>query len=212
MKKRKFLAVTIATLGGAVLCAAFPAQSRALGGRFCRFGARQSAARAYRTSWRATACAPCDSVQSYNETGASQCQEGYSALTAPPAPCDPVADSYWEEYCPGAPQEVAAARDELLAAVNQTRAAYGLASLKFDGKLEQGAARQVRICARQGCLIHTRAAVAEILAQSSGINGAIRQWLQSAPHRAALLSQSYTRAGVAVYQEGGRVWCAIQFY
>lgn len=98
-----------------------------------------------------------------------------------------------------------------LAAVNRTRAAYGLAALRGDAALDAGCAEATSHCASVGGLDHT--AGAEILAYNySGIDAAIVSWLNSPAHRAYLLSPSFTAAGVSVVRDKyGRVWCAVRF-
>lgn len=98
-----------------------------------------------------------------------------------------------------------------LAAVNRTRAAYGLAALRGDAALDAGCAQATSHCATVGGLDHT--AGNEILAYNqSGIDAAIVSWLNSPAHRAYLLSPSFTAAGISVVRDRyGRVWCAMRF-
>lgn len=98
-----------------------------------------------------------------------------------------------------------------LAAVNRTRAAYGLAALRGDAALNAGCAEATSHCATVGGLDHT--GENEILAYNqSGIEVAIQSWLQSSGHRAYLLSPNFTRAGISVVRDRhGRVWCAMRF-
>lgn len=100
----------------------------------------------------------------------------------------------------------------LLASANAVRARFGLPALSLDTGLEQGAARQTKICASSGTLIHGYG-VAEILAQNSqGFETALNQWLNSPGHRALLLSPNFRVAGASIYRDSyGRVWCAMQF-
>lgn len=98
-----------------------------------------------------------------------------------------------------------------LAAVNRTRASYGLAPLEGDATLDAGCAEATGHCASVGWLDHT--AGNEILAYNySGIDAAIQTWLRSPAHRAYLLSGNFKAAGVSVVRDGyGRVWCAMRF-
>lgn len=98
-----------------------------------------------------------------------------------------------------------------LAAVNRTRAAFGLSRLRGDATLDAGSENAANYCASIGDLVHT--AGNEILAyNSSGIEVAIQTWLQSPAHRAYLLSPSFTAAGVSIVRDRyGRVWCAVRF-
>ena len=98
-----------------------------------------------------------------------------------------------------------------LARINATRARYGRPALRLNRSLETRAYYQARYCASVGTLRHA-SGVAEILAQSSSFDGAIGQWLSSAPHCALMLNTSFTEAGAAFYTDSyGRVWCAVQF-
>ena len=98
-----------------------------------------------------------------------------------------------------------------LAAVNRTRATFGLSRLRGDATLDAGSESAANYCASIGGLVHT--AGNDILAyNSSGIEVAIQTWLQSPAHRAYLLSPSFTSAGVSVVRDRyGRVWCAMRF-
>lgn len=98
-----------------------------------------------------------------------------------------------------------------LAAVNRTRAAYGLAPLQGDATLDAGCAEATNHCATVGGLDHT--AGNEILAYNqTGIDAAIQSWLESPAHRAYLLSPNFKVAGVSVVRDCyGRVWCAMRF-
>ncbi|MBR0225308.1 MAG: hypothetical protein IJL92_04540 [Thermoguttaceae bacterium] len=98
-----------------------------------------------------------------------------------------------------------------LARINATRAMYGRPALRLNRTLESRAYYQAQYCASIGGLRHA-SGVAEILAQSSSFDGAIGQWLSSAPHCALMLNTSFTEAGAAFYTDAyGRVWCAVQF-
>lgn len=98
-----------------------------------------------------------------------------------------------------------------LARINATRAMYGRPALRLNRTLETRAYYQAQYCASVGTLRHA-GGVAEILAQSSSFDGAIGQWLRSAPHCALMLNTNYTEAGAAYYTDAyGRVWCAVQF-
>lgn len=98
-----------------------------------------------------------------------------------------------------------------LAAVNRTRAAYGLAPLQGDATLDAGCESAANYCATVGGLDHT--AGNEILAYNqTGIDAAIQSWLNSPAHRAYLLSSKFKTAGVSVVRDKyGRVWCAMRF-
>lgn len=98
-----------------------------------------------------------------------------------------------------------------LAAVNRTRAAYGLTALRGDATLDAGCESAANYCASVGGLAHTGGN--EILAYNqSGIDAAIESWLNSPAHRAYLLSPNFSTAGISVVRDKhGRVWCAMRF-
>ena len=98
-----------------------------------------------------------------------------------------------------------------LAAVNRTRAAYGLTALRGDATLDAGCESAANYCATVGGLAHT--AGNEILAYNqTGIDAAIESWLNSPAHRAYLLSPNFSTAGISVVRDRhGRVWCAMRF-
>ena len=156
---------------------------------------------------------PCEPVSETCENGACPIQE----------PCDQfrgVAEKVQIGACPtGACPLRAAAKAVVaktfetlaLARINATRARYGRPALRLNRSLETRAYYQAQYCASVGTLRHA-SGVAEILAQSSSFDGAIGQWLSSAPHCALMLNTSFTEAGAAFYTDScGRVWCAVQF-
>ena len=153
---------------------------------------------------------PCEPVSETCENGACPIQE----------PCDGVAEKVQIGACPtgacplrtAAKTVVAKTFETLaLARINATRARYGRPALRLNRSLETRAYYQAQYCASVGTLRHA-SGVAEILAQSSSFDGAIGQWLSSAPHCALMLNTSFTEAGAAFYTDSyGRVWCAVQF-
>lgn len=117
------------------------------------------------------------------------------ALSAAPTPAAPTS-----------------AERSLLAAMNQTRAAHGLAPLRIDPRLERAARGHSRDMLRRGYFAHgnfrgrlVRAgargpAVGENLAWGTGSRatpqGVVAAWLASPSHRANLLRPGFRRVGL----------------
>ena len=152
--------------------------------------------------------APCEPVGACAPVSGA-CENGACPLDA--STCKPCAPG---EYYPtgNGGDKLTVAINELIEIVNETRARYGVATLRNDATLEAGAIRQARYCAYSGRLTHG-AGVAEILAQNTqGLRVALRQWLESPAHRSVLLNGGYRYAGVAVVRDNqGRAWCAVRF-
>lgn len=149
-------------------------------------------------------CESCEQVttQGYSYTATGSCPTGVCPTGACPL-----------RVATNAAKTVVARTFEALALarINATRAAYGRPPLRLNRNLESRAYYQARYCASIGGLRHA-GGVAEILAQSNSFDGAIGQWLRSAPHSALMLNSNYTEAGAAYYTDQyGRVWCAVQF-
>lgn len=143
-------------------------------------------------------CAPCG----YS----TECSDGECTLTDPVEACCPCESG----TCSTASASCGSCANALVDRLNATRTRLGYSRFEFDATLERGASYQASICRSYGRLIHA-GGVAEILAQSSSLDGAIQQWLASPPHRALLLS-GYRRAGVGVVRDAyGRSWYAVQF-
>ena len=176
-----------------------------------------------------TACAPC-STCSPCAGGSCKIEEAETeqlpaAPESAPSPCDPCSGGTCTltdpvENCTTSPCSgttcsegscsVNSCANALVERLNATRARLGYSRFEFDATLERGASYQASVCRSYGRLIHA-GGVAEILAQSSSLDGAIQQWLASPPHRALLLS-GYRRAGVGVVRDAyGRSWFAVQF-
>lgn len=182
---------------------------------------------------------PCDACRQTTESVCNTCQQVVSNPLEPCAPvepcdvcapcttceqcecdtcdCETTAQSYSDcKACAAGtcPLQKAVARTFealALARVNATRARYGRRPLRLNKNLESGAYYQSQRCASIGGLQHA-GGVAEILAQSNSFDGAIGQWLRSAPHCALMLNPNFTEAGAAYYADQyGRVWCAVQF-
>jgi uncharacterized protein YkwD len=148
--------------------------------------------------------------------------ERYRAVPCPPTPDAPVeaTDTLAAQIALGAPE--AALRD----AVNAERSRHGLAPLAIDPSLQRAARRHVADMIRFGYFGHdwhngtpfgrwlarlTKCVTAgEILAWRSPQEtpgNAIRQWLGSPGHRAALLARTWTVMGVELTQR----YAAVEF-
>jgi uncharacterized protein YkwD len=104
------------------------------------------------------------------------------------------------------------AERSLLAAMNQTRAAYGLAPLRIDARLERAARGHSRDMLRRGYFAHGNfrsrlirvgargPAIGENLAWGTGSRatpqGVVAAWLASPRHRANLLRPGFRRIGI----------------
>ena len=185
-----------------------------------------------------TACAPCSTCSPCDggscKIDEAEAEQLPAAPEQAPSPCDPCADCGYSTECSdgrctltdpvencttsrcygGTGSQVSCSMgscaNALVERLNATRARLGYSRFEFDATLERGASYQASVCRSYGRLIHS-GGVAEILAQSSSLDGAIQQWLASPPHRALLLS-NYRRAGVGVVRDVyGRSWYAVQF-
>ena len=183
-----------------------------------------------------TACAPCSTCSPCDggscKIDEAEAEQLPAAPEQAPSPCDPCADCGYSTECSDgrctltdpveacgpceagtcstASASCGSCANALVDRLNATRARLGYSRFEFDATLERGASYQASVCRSYGRLIHA-GGVAEILAQSSSLDGAIQQWLASPPHRALLLS-NYRRAGVGVVRDAyGRSWFAVQF-
>ena len=160
---------------------------------------------------RATVCAPCAPVAPQPKTGPKweehlQRQKEY--MPAPP----PV------DACPLSPLESCAeffTQDVIgyVNALNALRRRYGLRPVQIDIVLTEGAEAHSQHQAARGQIYHAPGCGAEVVAQnwSVGISEALRQWLNSPPHRSLILSASFTRVGVGVCKtEIGANYCTIR--
>ena len=156
-----------------------------------------------------SAPSPCDPCEPCGSCGYStECSDGACTLTDPVENCTTSPCS--GGTCSQGSCSLGSCANALVERLNATRARLGYSRFEFDATLERGASYQASVCRSYGRLIHA-GGVAEILAQSSSLDGAIQQWLASPPHRALLLS-GYRRAGVGVVRDAyGRSWYAVQF-
>jgi uncharacterized protein YkwD len=129
-----------------------------------------------------------------------------------------------EAGCRGAAARASSAspaklRSAVLCIVNRKRSAHGLRALKLDRKIQRAAGRHARDMVRQNCFAHQcpggpdltqrlhqagwhGSAWGETIAYGCGSQGTpratVRNWMNSPPHRAILLSGTYRRGGVGV--------------
>jgi len=105
------------------------------------------------------------------------------------------------------------AEQNVLEKTNVQRVANGLAPLAFDSSLIESARQHASWMASARTLRHTSKPVGENIATGqSNSSEAVRTWMNSPPHRANILSRSWSRIGAAAYTspEGRIYWC-LQF-
>lgn len=159
---------------------------------------------------RATACAPCAPVAP-TTTGPKweehlRRQKEY--MPAPP-PVDVPKLSPLESCAETFKKDVIGYVSEL----NALRRRYGLRPVQIDIVLTEGAEAHSQHQAARGQIFHAPGCGAEVVAQnwSNGISEALRQWLNSPPHRSLILSAQFTRVGVGVCRtEIGANYCTIR--
>lgn len=118
---------------------------------------------------------------------------------------------------PNAPEvdadELSGAEQNLIQFVNAERAKQNLPPLVVCNNLMVSARRHCSWMAIRRLMQHTSAPVGECIAQGQrDSRDAMRTWMNSPPHRAHILSRTWTRVGVAgfVSPEGRLYWC-LQF-
>ena len=97
--------------------------------------------------------------------------------------------------------------------LNALRRRYGLRPVQIDIVLTEGAEAHSQHQAARGQIYHAPGCGAEVVAQNwgIGISEALRQWLDSPPHRSLILSAQFTRVGVGVCKtEIGANYCTIR--
>lgn len=159
---------------------------------------------------RATACAPCAPVAP-TTTGPKWEEHLRRQKEYMPAP-PPV------DVCPLSPLESCAEtfkKDVIgyVSELNALRRRYGLRPVQIDIVLTEGAEAHSQHQAARGQIFHAPGCGAEVVAQnwSNGISEALRQWLNSPPHRSLILSAQFTRVGVGVCRtEIGANYCTIR--
>lgn len=98
----------------------------------------------------------------------------------------------------------------IIAKTNAQRARYGKAPLTIDESLMHSARSHAQWMARNRVMQHTRANVGENVAMGQNSSTqAIQDWMNSPGHRANILSNQYSRIGVAAYRgnDGQVYWC-----
>lgn len=127
---------------------------------------------------------------------------------------------------PGSPGS--GATGDMVQAVNQDRAAYGLGGLAWDDQLYRLAQSHAQEIAASGSLWHSdlgswlatpwmsgwRSLGENLLLGPPGTSawGAEDTWMGSPPHRANILNGGFNRIGVGVVVDGGgRVWMVALF-
>ena len=145
---------------------------------------------------RATACAPCAPVAPQPKTGPKWEEHLQRQKEYMPGP-RPV------DACPLSPLESCAEtfKKDVIGYVNELNALrrrYGLRAVQIDIVLTEGAEAHSQHQAARGQIYHAPGCVAEVVAQnlSAVISEALRQWLNSPPHRSLILSAQFTRVGV----------------
>ena len=104
----------------------------------------------------------------------------------------------------------------LLERTNEMRARHGLRPLELCRNLLSTAREQSWWMARNRNMSHGRlytkyGSSENIAMNSSDATGAVNQWMNSSPHRSAMLNASFTRVGVAAYSVGNTTYYTQQF-
>ena len=160
---------------------------------------------------RATACTPCAPVAPQPKAGPKweeHLQRSKEYMPAPP-PVDVPKLSPLESCAEAFKKDVIGYVNEL----NALRRRYGLRPVQIDIVLTEGAEAHSQHQAARGQIYHAPGCGAEVVAQnwSAGISEALRQWLNSPPHRSLILSAQFTRVGVGVCKtEIGANYCTIR--
>lgn len=185
-------------------------------------------------------CAPCGSVQTFQEPVANACAcvgstfQGSDETARACSPCACVGDTCKPTQviaqegdavvCSCAPCTCGACACEesdaltsrgvhpLLAAVNAARVARGLAALTVDASLEAGARAHSESMRRYGALYHAHGmGCAENCARSASVQACVSAWTRSQGHAANMFSARYTRAGVGVaYDANGGAYYTLR--
>lgn len=116
---------------------------------------------------------------------------------------------------PAAQQEFSliAVEENILEKTNKERTSRGLPPLEIDESLVESARQHAAWMASRRILQHTRKPVGENIATGQADSTqAVRTWMNSSPHRANILSRTWSRVGAAAYTspEGRIYWC-LQF-
>jgi uncharacterized protein YkwD len=101
--------------------------------------------------------------------------------------------------------------ERILQETNAQRSRHGLKPLAMDPALVQSARQHASWMCSTGNFSHTSKNVGENIALGQGsAKEALSDWMNSSGHRANILSDEYTRIGIAAYQigEDGQIyWC-----
>jgi uncharacterized protein YkwD len=106
--------------------------------------------------------------------------------------------------------ELTEVEQQMLEKTNAQRAKYGLPPLRAVRRLIQTARSHAAWMTNNRTLQHTNQAVGENIAMGQPTTDvAVHDWMNSAGHRANILSSSYTQTGVAAYRtaDGTIYWC-----
>jgi len=120
----------------------------------------------------------------------------------------------------------ALSRDQIVAAINTTRAANGAPAWSYNSQLEAAARGQARLMASKNTMSHDlgitlrervttagyQGAVGENVGKGySNLPGVIEAWMNSAGHRSTLLSHKFVEFGLATATAPGgkRYWALI---
>jgi uncharacterized protein YkwD len=128
----------------------------------------------------------------------------------------------------GEPQQVQSAAGQLFALANQTRAQYGLTTLKWDPSLASGALQHCIRMTQGGSLSHQYRGEPDVTARASHAGahfslieeniaigpyaGSIHQgWMNSPGHRANLLNPAIDHVGIAVLARAGSLYAVADY-
>lgn len=106
-----------------------------------------------------------------------------------------------------------AVEENILEKTNKERTSRGLPPLEIDEKLVESARQHASWMASRRIMQHTSKPVGENIAMGQqDSTQAVRTWMNSPPHRANILSRTWSRVGAAAYTspEGRIYWC-LQF-
>lgn len=114
-------------------------------------------------------------------------------------------------------------RVKMLRLLNQSRQTHGRPVLRLNATVSYRAWLHSRNMVRQNTLFHTRRLYQAVRAyrpsawgENVGVAGLVTRvrtlWMQSAGHRAILLSPRYRRVGVGIVKARGGVWVTAIFY
>jgi uncharacterized protein YkwD len=152
-------------------------------------------------------------------------------------PASLAPDDAQARSCAGAKASISTAapsklRSALLCLVNRKRSAEGLNALRLDRKLQRAAGRHARDMVRHDYFAHQRPGGPDLTTRLERVNwhgtswgetiaygcgssssprATLRNWLDSPPHRAVILSGTYERGGLGLGAEApcgsdGAIW------